>query len=87
MAGESEAMRMIAERNKLMHSEESVRSGHEFVPGPTDTFITTYPKCGRWITPHDHSLPFPNPCRPRATSTTHPQNRTPPPSGPARSLA
>lgn len=57
MAGHSEAMKIIAERNGAMHSDESVAYGLAFAADPTDTFIVTYPKCGTtWVSQILHQL-------------------------------
>jgi hypothetical protein len=50
-------MEEVLRRNSLMVDAESVRIGLSFKPGPTDVFITTYPKCGTtWVSFIVHSL-------------------------------
>ena len=54
---EEELLALLTERNKRMHSPESVARGRQFAVRATDTLIVTYPKCGTtWVTAIVHAL-------------------------------
>lgn len=54
---ELSALELMGQRNKGMHSEQSVAIGREFCPRPTDVFVVTYPKCGTtWVTQICHQI-------------------------------
>lgn len=54
---EPSAVELMGQRNKGMHSPESVAHGRSFHPRPTDVFVTTYPKCGTtWVSQVCHQI-------------------------------
>jgi len=54
---ELNALELMGQRNKGMHSERSITAGRGFGPRPTDVFVVTYPKCGTtWVTQICHQI-------------------------------